>query len=182
MYHILDNILKKPSLNFLYNESLAINGWHLDRKSHNEAIGFGGLMLSDNYQQLNSSFLYGFYVYLYQQIVSSFNDNILQEQPIPMRIHLGAKYKDNVGKNHRDTDHIDDTTILFFNNPDWEKEWGGGIIIENELIDYVPGRAIIFPSVFYHHVENIQSNQTPIRIATNFIFRYNFKNLKNANI
>lgn len=183
MYQILDNVLKKPSLKFLYNESLSIHGWHLNRKSQkNEDKGFGGLALSDNYQQSNNSFLYGFNIYLYQQILSNFKSNVLEDQPLPRRIHLGAKYKGNVGSNHRDTDHIDDTTILFFNNPFWEKDWGGGIVIENELIDYVPGRAIIFPSVFFHHVEQIKSDESPIRLATNFIFNYNFKSLKNANI
>lgn len=184
MYHILDNTLSNSSLNYLYNLSLDYNVWALNRRSNGaeHEKKFPGVNYSDNYICRIDNSVFGYNILLYQTILSKFKSNVLEEQPIPLRIHQGAKYIKNVGEPHRDSENIDDTTILFFNNPIWEKEWGGGIVIEGSLVDYVPGRAVIFPSVYEHYVSPILNDDCPIRLATNFIFRYNFKNLKNADI
>lgn len=183
MYHILDNTLSSCSLNFLYKLSLECPVWSFNRSSHIlDEKKFAGVSYSDNYTSYIDNSIYGYNLLLYQTILSKFKSDVLEQQPIPSRIHQGAKYLKNVGVPHRDSEHVDDTTILFFNNPVWKKEWGGGIIVEDNLIDYIPGRAIIFPSVFQHYVSPIEHDDCPIRLATNFIFRYNFKSLKNADI
>lgn len=183
MHIILDDVLDPISLNFFYQENINTPFWTLSRSSNHEGKVFGGLVIMDNYQTVYNSVLLGYNLSIYHKIISNFDSEFLKEKPYPRRIHVGAKYKDNVGEKHRDSPNIDDTTILFFNNPIWKKEWGGGIVIEDTLIDYVPGRAVIFPSVFNHFVSPINTVDCPIRLATNFIFEKNLKEIyKDAHI
>tara|TARA_R100001509_G_scaffold17162_2_gene8620 strand:+ start:937 stop:1491 length:555 start_codon:yes stop_codon:yes gene_type:complete len=184
MHIVLDDILDPMSLNYLYQENLNTPFWTLNRRSYLEQKFFGGMVLCDEYQILHNSVIFGYNLAVYHKILNYYNcDEFIKEKPYPKRIHIGAKYKGNIGESHRDSNNIDDTTILFFNNPIWKKEWGGGIMIEDTHIDYVPGRAVIFPSVFNHHVSPIEKDDCPIRLATNFIFQKNIKELhKNANI
>jgi hypothetical protein len=41
-------------------------------------------------------------------------------------------------------------SLMLFTNADWEKEWGGEFEINNEKIDYVPGRLILFDGSIPH--------------------------------
>ena len=189
---IIDRVLDNLSLEFLYKETLGAPNWSLDRTSgDDDQTSFGGLSLLHatekqiHGQIINSPYLCGYYISIYHKILCNFSPQVFQETPLPRRIHLGAKYKGNVGLPHTDSNVADDTTILFFNNPVWKTEWGGGIIVDNQLIEYVPGRAVIFSSTTNHYVSPILFDKTPIRLATNYIFRYNINKLgknENANI
>jgi hypothetical protein len=41
-------------------------------------------------------------------------------------------------------------SLMVFTNSEWEKEWGGEFEINNEKIDYVPGRVVLFDGSIPH--------------------------------
>lgn len=72
------------------------------------------------------------------------------------RIDLNLQHSFCDGSAHIDGDYSN-STIMYFSNCQWEKEWGGqfqildgqhGNVIEE--YEYVPGRVIIFPSNYWH--------------------------------
>lgn len=177
---VIDKVIDTHSLNYIYDETIRTPNWTLNRESgtKNNDKSFGGMSILGNYKIENSPFLCGYFISIYHKILANFNFNGLEKKvPLPKRIHIGAKYIGNVGTPHKDSDNFNETSILFFNNPFWKNEWGGGIVIDDNLIDYVPGRAVIFSSTSNHYVSPIISDEAPIRLAVNYMFEFNINNL-----
>lgn len=52
----------------------------------------------------------------------------------------------------------------------WTSSNGGGLRIEEEIVDYVPGRAVVFPSLMQHKPEDIMDREFPFwRLAVNVL-------------
>jgi hypothetical protein len=66
------------------------------------------------------------------------------------RILIGAKTAFNIDVPHVDHRDTDRTSVLFYLNRTWNKEWGGGIKIDGKEYEYKPNRALIFKSNLIH--------------------------------
>ena len=58
--------------------------------------------------------------------------------------------------------HVDDGdfTMIYYPRLDWDKDWGGGTMIEgslgvNEYVEYVPNRLIIFNANLRHQAQPV---------------------------
>ena len=66
------------------------------------------------------------------------------------RILIGAKTAFNIDVPHTDHRDADRTSVLFYLNRTWNKEWGGGVTIDGREYEYKPNRALIFKSNLLH--------------------------------
>ena len=66
--------------------------------------------------------------------------------------------------------HIDDGdyTIIYYPRMDWQREFGGGTIIGNELIDYKGNRTIIFNASYLHQAQTVSRQCYKLRTCVVF--------------
>jgi len=85
------------------------------------------------------------------------------------RILIGAKTAFNVDIPHTDHRDVDRTSVLFYLNRTWNKEWGGGIKIDGTEYEYKPNRALIFKSNLMH--AGTGGNGTGFRTYINYVVK-----------
>ena len=66
--------------------------------------------------------------------------------------------------------HIDDGdyTIIYYPRMDWQREFGGGTIIGNELIDYKGNRTIAFNASYLHQAQTVSRQCYKLRTCVVF--------------
>ena len=66
--------------------------------------------------------------------------------------------------------HIDDGdyTIIYYPRMDWQREFGGGTIIGNELIDYKGNRSIMFNASYLHQAQTVSRQCYKLRTCVVF--------------
>ena len=61
-----------------------------------------------------------------------------------------------------------DYTMIYYPNMEWEKEWGGGTVIKNELCDYVGNRLVLFPASDKHQAQTVSRECHELRSVVVF--------------
>jgi len=66
--------------------------------------------------------------------------------------------------------HVDDGdfTIIYYPRMDWQRHFGGGTIIGNELIDYKGNRSIMFNASYLHQAQTISRQCYKLRTCVVF--------------
>ena len=69
--------------------------------------------------------------------------------------------------------HIDDGdfTMIYYPRIDWKKEWGGGTMVDGELVHYVGNRLVIFDAHLPHQAMPVSRECYELR--TNIVFKCN---------
>lgn len=168
----VDNILLKKELFSLYEGLINCNNWNLARSSAGgDFRTFPGLVIKDN-ENIFNPYWNGYFTSLYERINISFYNKYDYELPRHIqRIHLGAKNETSLTEFHVDSNESDAITILGFLTPQWSKEWGGALQVEENKIDFEPGKFLIFKSNEIH--EGVGPNQRiPYwRISINYVIK-----------
>lgn len=86
------------------------------------------------------------------------------------RIHVGAKSSHSRTEFHTDMDSDHFWTILGFLNPIWSSSDGGEFYLEDQKIEFMPGRFILFRSNMKHDGGYVVNETLSYwRIAVNMI-------------
>lgn len=179
--YILDKLISKEELFWIYHALLETNGWNLSRTTEIEKkalkpfTSFPGLNV-ETQGESNQLFLSGYFNGLIFRIRQRVKDEFKLILPdLVYRIHIGAKSSLSKTNLHIDSHNKDDWTIIGFLNPIWNKINGGEIYVNKSKIEYKPSRFIIFPSHFEHDggfVKNEDLNYW--RISLNIILTQKF--------
>ena len=172
-YYLLDNILSKSELFWIYHALLSSNSWNLARTSKDNLNSFNswpGMIIQNNDQILNEFFA-GYFRSIIFRIEDSLKKNNQFELPKKIiRIHIGAKSSFSQTKPHTDSDNENYWTILGFLNPIWNNNDGGQFYLDKNRIEYKPGRFIIFPSNIEHDGGFVKNEKLAYwRISSNII-------------
>ena len=175
-YFIHDDIFSQKELLWIYHTLITRSGWTLSRSSTSQSIAsnpfnsFPGLIVEQN-GEIVDEYLSGYFKSVVFRIQKNTKKKFLIDLPDKViRINIGAKSSLSKTKFHNDSVHDDYWTILGFLNPVWNSKDGGNFYIEDEKIDYLPGRFIVFKSNLQHnggYVENENLNYW--RISLNII-------------
>ena len=67
--------------------------------------------------------------------------------------------------------HIDDGefTMIYYPRLDWHKEWGGGTMVDGELVQYIGNRLVIFDAHLPHQAMPVSRECYELR--TNVVFK-----------
>lgn len=93
------------------------------------------------------------------------------------RIHINGQVYGQEGKFHRDSQDINDISVLIFTNQTWAPSWGGCFSYIKEpspetfTVAYVPNRAVIFPSAMLHCGQAPLSTTDMMRTSIVFVFK-----------
>jgi hypothetical protein len=175
-FFILDNIISKEQNFKIYNQLVNTPSWHLssfsDTKNNFESnvAGFPGFTVEDN--DVSSHHYYsGYFHALIEFIKTKFQQEFNFSLPREIRrIRLGAKNSKSETVFHTDNNDPLDWSILGFLTPVWKLEDGGEVRIEQEKIDYKPGRFILFKSHLLHNGGYIKNNNLDYwRISLNIV-------------
>ena len=74
--------------------------------------------------------------------------------------------------NQKFFEKYDTISIVGFLTPVWEKVWGGELYVEEEKIDFVPGRFVIFQSERIHNGAAPTKDLHWWRISVNYTLSY----------
>jgi Rps23 Pro-64 3,4-dihydroxylase Tpa1-like proline 4-hydroxylase len=86
-------------------------------------------------------------------------------------MHLGAKNHKSFTKFHTDTSKSG-VSIVGFLTPEWKPEWEGQLKVENNTIDYEPGRFVIFDTYRQHDGNGPSEDCHLWRISINIILTH----------
>ena len=87
-----------------------------------------------------------------------------------MRIDLGAKNETSIPEFHRDAhDNNSPISILGFLTPVWAEDWGGSLQLEENKINFEPGKFMIFDSNKIHNGVGPNKKIPYWRISINYI-------------
>ena len=175
-FFIHDNIISQKELLWIYHTLINSSSWSLSRISSKESKGlnpfnsFPGLIVEDN-GDIKEKYLSGYFKSIIFRVQKEIKKKYELELPDKViRIHLGAKSSLSKTSFHYDVKENNYWTILGFLNPVWNSEDGGHFFIEEEKIDYLPGRFIVFPSNLVHNGGYINNeNLNYWRISLNII-------------
>ena len=169
----VDNVLLNKELFTLYKGLISCNGWNLSRSSSGEEIGtFPGFIIKDNFTEIFNHYWNGYFTSLYERIKICFYEKYKYELPSNIfRIHLGAKNEMSMTNFHQDTDEKEGITILGFLTPQWSKEWGGDLQIEENQVNFEPGKFVIFKSNDIHNGVGPNKKIPYWRISINYIVK-----------
>ena len=69
--------------------------------------------------------------------------------------------------------HVDDGqfTMIYYPRLDWKPEWGGGTMVDGELVEYVRNRLVIFDAYQRHKAMTVSRECYELR--TNVVFKCN---------
>ena len=176
MFFIHDDILSQKELLWIYHKLINSSSWHLSRTSSNKSLeansfnSFPGMIIEQN-DEIIEEYLSGYFksiIFRIQRITKKKHSVDLPDKVI--RVNLGAKSSLSKTNFHRDHQNEDHWTILGFLNPVWNSNNGGQFFIEDEKIDYLPGRFIVFKSNLEHNGGYVNNeNLNYWRITLNII-------------
>tara|TARA_R100001509_G_scaffold24983_1_gene13061 strand:+ start:324 stop:854 length:531 start_codon:yes stop_codon:yes gene_type:complete len=168
--YIIDNLISKRHINNLYKGLINTPNWNISRCSIEQDKGtFPGLdIFSDN--KSHNSFWHGYFISLYEKLNEKFYEqNKFYLPPIIKRIALGAKNNNSFTDFHIDEhNQSNGWTIVGFLTPEWEKDWGGALQVEDKTIDFVPGRFVIFKVNTIHNGFGSKKDVPYWRISVNY--------------
>ncbi len=176
MYYILDDVISKNELLWIYNKILDTPLWTLSNTSTiNESIGFSsfpGLSVQEE-QIINSKFLSGYFRSTIFRVDTLLRKKYSFKLPKNIsRINIGAKSSFSKTVKHVDSHEEDYWTILGFLNPVWDCNNGGEFYLNEEKINYKGGRFIIFPSNIEHDGGFVKNEKLSYwRVAVNIIMK-----------
>jgi len=172
-YYVLDDIISINDLRNLYNELINSNVWYLSRSTDgSNVVGqWPGFIVQDGDSVMNP-FWYGRFIGLLENIKNNFQKKYnFSLPPKVRRIHVGAKNTTSNTDFHVDVSDPFTYTIVGFATPEWSSEWGGELNIEGELIDFKPGRFIIFKSDLRHDGSKIKKEINHWKLSLNFVLK-----------
>ena len=175
-YFIQDDIFSLKELLWLYHTLLNTNSWTLLRSSEKLKIAskpfnsFPGMNIEENGKTYDK-YLSGYFKSVIFRVQRNLRKNNQIDLPDNIiRISIGAKSSLSKTSFHFDSPQKDHWTILGFLNPVWNNKDGGEFYIEDEKIEYFPGRIIIFPSNIKHNGGYVSNeNLNYWRISLNII-------------
>ena len=170
----VDNIILKRDLFDLCSGLIQANSWNLSRSStHGVSIGtFPGFVVRDNYTNVSNHYWNGYFTSLYEKINMKFYEKYNYELPsIIQRIHLGAKNETSITSFHDDTNDNGAISVLGFITPQWSQDWGGDLQIEENKINFEPGKFVIFDSNQIHNGTGPSKKIPYWRISINYIIK-----------
>ncbi len=175
-YFIIDDIISIEELNWLYQNLINSKSWSLTWTSKKESIAlmpfnsFPGITIEDH-GKIFESYLSGYFKSIQFRIYSRIKSLYSYELPCNIvRTAVCAKSSLSNSSIHLDSSDKDRWTILAFLNPSWDMNDGGEFYIENEKIDFIPGRVIVFPSFLMHNGGNVKAeNHNDWRMVLNII-------------
>ena len=167
----IDDVLLDKELFNLYKGLVSHNGWNLTRSSLGGEVGnFPGFIVRNN-DEVYNDYWNGYFTSLYERIKISFYEKYKYKLPdLISRIHLGAKNESSMTEFHSD-DNSDSTTILGFLTPVWAKDWGGSFQVEEDNIDFKPGKFLIFNSNKAHEGVGPNKKIPYWRISINYVVK-----------
>jgi hypothetical protein len=167
----VDNVILDKVLFNLYRNLFSHSGWNLTRSSTGESLGnFPGFVVKDNNQVYNN-YWDGYFTSLYERIKINFYEKYKYKLPDHIcRIHLGAKNENSMTEFHTD-DANDAITVLGFLTPVWAKDWGGSLQVEENNIDFKPGKFLIFNSDEIHEGIGPCKKIPYWRISINYVIK-----------
>ncbi len=170
---ILDEVLTQDTLNQLYIELTNSQMWTIGRSSvKSNYKTFPGHVIKEETGEIVNGQLYGFF----KGITEMLRIRCKQEYNIDlpkhiMRMHLGAKNHKSFTKFHTDTSKSG-VSIVGFLTPEWKPEWEGQLKVENNTIDYEPGRFVIFDTYRQHDGNGPTEDCHLWRISVNIILTH----------
>ena len=173
-YYILDDLISSRDLNKLYIDLTNANCWYLSRHTDGSVVGkWPGFIVSDK-DELHNQYWFGRFVGLLENIKNNFEKKYKFSLPPKIRrIHVGAKNNTSNTDFHCDVYEPFTYTIVGFLTPEWGKDWGGELNIEGELIDFRPGRFIIFKSDLRHDGAKLKKELDYWKLSLNYVLREN---------
>jgi hypothetical protein len=168
----VENVLLKKELFNLYRGLISSNTWNLARHSVGNEIGtFPGFSVRGNYTEVYNHYWNGYFTSLFERIKIKFFEKYNYELPSNiMRIDLGAKNETSIPEFHRDAhDNNSPISILGFLTPVWAEDWGGSLQLEENKINFEPGKFMIFDSNKIHNGVGPNKKIPYWRISINYI-------------
>ena len=154
---ILDNVISKKELFFMYSELINCQNWSLKGYS-TDHIGFmhSPLLMIKGHDELIKHYPF----YLWGQTIIYRIEKLLENKNIGIPTTLKRMWFNSTyhGKKTQHWFHKDAeknyTSILLFMTPVWQPDWRGSFYIDGEEFKFKPGSAVIFNSKEYHKGES----------------------------
>lgn len=149
---VIDNVLTERSTFDLYTGLVSSTMWSLDRSSvGSDFRPFAGIVVKDE-GQINSPYFSGYFTGILESVRCKFKEQEGYDlPPVIKRIHLGAKNDVSKTEFHPDINSATAYTVLGMLTPQWSPEWGGELNVRGEVIDFIPGRFLVFKSCDLHN-------------------------------
>ena len=156
---ILDNVISKKELFYLYKQIIGCPQWRIDSQSDGEKFGFlkGAMLIVKRENTISENFVFN----LWGQSLVFRIAKLLEEKNIGIPTNLERMWfvSTNHGKKtlhwlHKDGDDSNCKSILLFMTPVWQPDWRGSFYVDGEEFKYKPGSAVIFNSNEYHQGES----------------------------
>jgi hypothetical protein len=172
-YYVIDNVILKNDLFNLYNDLINAPVWHISRATTDKTVvGMWPGFIVKNNEEIRNHFWYGRFWGLLENIKNVFQKENNFSLPANIaRIHVGAKNTTSNTDFHTDVFEPYTYTIVGFITPEWSQEWGGELNIEGEIIDFKPGRFVIFKSELRHDGSKIKKEINHWKISLNYVLR-----------
>jgi hypothetical protein len=171
-YYIVDDIISDNDLFNLYTDLIKSNVWYLARATNGSTVGqWAGFIVHDNDTVMNP-YWFGRFVGLFENIKHNFEKKYKFSLPSKIRrMHVGAKHTGSNTDFHTDVSEPFTYTIVGFATPEWSSKWGGELNIEGELIDFKPGRFVIFKSDLRHDGTKIKGETNHWKLSLNYVIK-----------
>ena len=169
----VDNVLLKKELFNLYSSLIECNGWNLCRSSlGGDFRTFPGFIIKNNYNEIGNHYWNGYFTSLYERISIKFYEKYNYELPKDIkRIHLGAKNEISMTEFHTDTEESECISIVGFLTPVWSQDWGGALQVEENKINFEPGKFVIFNNNQIHEGVGPSKAVPYWRISINYVIK-----------
>jgi hypothetical protein len=170
-YYIIEDIISNNDLFNLYDELVNAPVWYLTRHTHKSIVGqWPGFIVHQDNTVMNP-YWFGRFCGLLENIKNNFEKKYkFSLPPKIVRMHVGAKHTQANTDFHTDVLEPFTYTIVGFATPEWSQEWGGELNIEGELIDFKPGKFVIFKSDLRHDGTKIKETNN-WKLSLNFVLR-----------
>lgn len=175
-YYLFDDLISSGELIWIYNQLIETPLWTLSRTSKTPSMnlipfmGFPGLQIKTK-DVIHHDGLHGVFLGLLHRIREAAKSRHSLTLPAEVyRIHVGAKSSHSRTEFHADMDSTQFWTILGFLNPIWHGDDGGEFYLEDQKIEFKPGRFILFRSNIKHDGGYVTNETLSYwRIAVNMI-------------
>jgi hypothetical protein len=171
-YYILDDIILKEDLKNLYFDITNDTVWYLSRSTHKSEVGQWPGFIVSNGDSIINNYWFGRFVGLLENIKNNFKKKHgFSLPPKIRRVHVGAKNTTSNTNFHVDVEDPFTYTIVGFITPEWSSNWGGELNIEGELIDFKPGRFVIFKSDLRHDGSKVKKELNHWKLSLNYVLK-----------
>ena len=189
---VLDDVLNKEELHFIYRKCVHEPSWYLSRPTklgveNGDEHTFGGLLIRDGRigQQMHKEHFSKesrseIYEYMLENVLPRVKKRCLEEYNLEIpsqtiRFDVVAKTPGCNAEMHKDIDFLGGISIVGMLSPEWEKECGGEFSWEDDeskttkILDWKPGRFLVFNSEIFHRGVGSKTSTKYWRLITNFI-------------